>query len=346
MAGFDGYVDSILRVCRQKGGGGPKYFQTMEEFGSYLQSKAGKSCSLELELQQEKLGGNAPIFSQTIAALGAQVSCVGAFGAPEILPVFRELQKNCKLYSICGPGTCEALEFSDGKVMLARNEAITVDYTTLTRTCPPFFLLELAEQADLLAFFNWSELPGSTSIWQGYLRDVFPKLSRRKQLFLDLSDCSQRPDSEIREAAGLIRQFSRYVDTVLSLNQNEAETLAKSLELPVGDQGELAAALREQLSCDMVVIHLLDRSLCAHGRGVACRMGRRVRQPLLSTGGGDNFNAGFAFALLQGQAPEEALLVGNAVSGFYVSQGRSPTREELAAWLQEDFPGLGQAIVT
>ena len=63
----------------------------------------GEELFLELELQQEKLGGNAPIFSQTIAALGAQVSCVGAFGAPEILPVFRELQKNCKLTASVAP---------------------------------------------------------------------------------------------------------------------------------------------------------------------------------------------------------------------------------------------------
>lgn len=182
VVGFDGYVDSILRVCRQTGDAETEFFNTMEEFGSYIKGKSWKSCSLELKLQTEKPGGNAPIFSQTMACLGAHVSCIGAFGTPRPLPIFRELEQRCTLYSLCGPGLCEALEFRDGKLMLARNDRIKVDYQSLTKLLPVPRLLEMMEEAELLAFFNWSELPGSTSIWQGCLRDVFPKLTARKRL--------------------------------------------------------------------------------------------------------------------------------------------------------------------
>lgn len=337
VVGFDGYVDSILRVCRQTGGTEPEFFDTMEEFGNYIRGKAWKSCSLELKLQTEKLGGNAPIFSQTISRLGAQVSCIGAFGTSRLHPVFRELEKLCALHSISDPGLCEALEFRDGKVMLARNDCIKVDYDSLLGKISVPHLLEIAEQADMLAFFNWSELPGATSIWQGCLREIFPQLTKRKRLLIDLSDCSQRPEQEVREAGRLIREFSKYLDVVLSLNQNEAETLSRSLKLPSKENADLAAMLREHLACEMVVLHLLDRAFCASEKGVVCHVGRQIQKPLLSTGGGDNFNAGFAFALLQGMSSEEALAVANGVSGFYVSQGRSPDREELAAWLEENF---------
>ncbi len=337
VVGFDGYVDSILRVCRQTGGAGPEFFDTMEEFGNYIRGKAWKSCSLELKLQTEKVGGNAPIFSQTISHLGAQVSCIGAFGTPQLHPIFRELEKACTLYSISGPGFCEALEFRDGKVMLARNDCMKVDYNTLVEKISVPNLLKMANQVDMLAFFNWSELPGATSIWQGCLRDIFPRLGERKRLLVDLSDCSQRSEQEVREAGGLIREFAGYLDVVLSLNQNEAEALAKSLKLPLKENADLAAMLRERLACEMVVIHLLDRAYCASEKEVVCHVGRQIQKPLLSTGGGDNFNAGFAFALLQGMMPEEALAVANGVSGFYVSHGRSPDREELAAWLEENF---------
>lgn len=342
VVGFDGYVDSILRVCRQTGDAETEFFNTMEEFGSYIKGKSWKSCSLELKLQTEKPGGNAPIFSQTMACLGASVSCIGAFGTPRPLPIFRELEQRCTLYSLCGPGLCEALEFRDGKLMLARNDRIKVDYQSLTKLLPVPRLLEMMEEAELLAFFNWSELPGSTSIWQGCLRDVFPKLTARKRLMLDLSDCSQRSEKEVREAGELIREFSGYLDTILSLNQNEAETLAGSLGIVSEEKAALAAALREQLACEMVVIHLLDRAFCATETGVSCHVGRQIQNPLLSTGGGDNFNAGFAFALLQGMPPEEALAVANGASGFYVSQGRSPDREELADWIEENFTGKNE----
>jgi len=342
VVGFDGYVDSILRVCRQTGGTEAEFFDTMEEFGDHIKERSWKSCSMELKLQTEKLGGNAPIFSQTIACLGARVDCIGAFGTPRPLPVFRGLEKLCVLHSLCDPGLCEALEFRDGKVMLARNDRLKVDYRCLTKLLSVPRLLEMMEKAQLLAFFNWSELPGATSIWQGCLQDVFPKLTARKRLMLDLSDCSQRTEQEVGEAGELIREFSKYLNTVLSLNQNEAETLAKSLGIVSKEKAALAAALRDRLACEMVVIHLLDRAYCATEAEVSCHVGRQIQDPLLSTGGGDNFNAGFAFALLQGMLPEEALAVANGVSGFYVSQGRSPDREELAAWLEENFTGKNE----
>lgn len=214
---------------------------------------------------------------------------------------------------------------------------IKIDFDSLTSAVPVSQLLEMFEKADMLAFFNWSELPGSTSIWQGCLREIFPKLTGRKRLLLDLSDCSQRPEREVQEAGELIREFSGYLDTVLSLNQNEAETLAKSLKITFEENAALAAELRKRLACEMVVIHLLDRAFCASEAGVVCHVGRQIQEPRLSTGGGDNFNAGFAFALFQGMSPEEALMVANGVSGFYVSQGRSPDREELATWMEENF---------
>lgn len=336
LTGFDGYVDSILRVCRTAGAAGPEFFGSMEEFGEYIKSKSRKSCSLELRLQTEKLGGNTPIFSQALAGLGARVTAVGAFGEPRIHPVFQVLRESCRLWSICQPGVCQALEFDDGKVMLAHNEAMEVDYESLSRVLPPSRLIELAGEADMLGFFNWSEVRGSTSIWRGLLREVLPALPERRLLFLDLSDCSQRPREELEEAVELIRGFGAYTEVVLSLNQNEAETLSGVLELAGRRPEDMAPALGKRLGCGTVVIHLLDGAWCAGGDEVVFRANREIPCPRLSTGGGDNFNAGYAYGILQGMTPAEALDTGNAVSGFYVSQGRSPSREELIRWMEQE----------
>ncbi len=333
-AGFDGYVDSILRVCRTASTAGPEYFKTMEDFGEYIRAKSRKSCSLELKLQTEKLGGNTPIFSQAIAKLGARVTSVGAFGLPQVHPVFEELQKSCQLWSIGQPGRCQALEFEDGKVMLANNSAMQVDYPGLIQVLPPPKLIELAGQADMLGFFNWSEVRGSTSIWQGFLRDVLPALSERKLLFLDLSDCSQRPAEELQEAAKLMRNFSEYTETILSLNLNEAEALCRALGLHSQGPESMAAELQGRLGGGTVVIHLMDGACCAGGGHMAFRANRQIKRPKLSTGGGDNFNAGYAYGILQGMTPPEALTVANEVSGFYVSHGHSPNRDELIRWIE------------
>ena len=67
---------------------------------------------------------------------------------------------------------------------------------------------------------------------------------------------------------------------------------------------------------------------------MAFRANRQIKRPKLSTGGGDNFNAGYAYGILQGMTPPEALTVANEVSGFYVSHGHSPNRDELIRWIE------------
>lgn len=70
-----------------------------------------------------------PIFSQALAKLDVSVNCVGAMGYPDVLPIFRNMPPNCQLLSVCEPGLCQALEFDDGKLMLANNEDIDqLDY--------------------------------------------------------------------------------------------------------------------------------------------------------------------------------------------------------------------------
>nr|WP_243140929.1 MULTISPECIES: PfkB family carbohydrate kinase [Lactonifactor] len=56
--------------------------------------------------------------------------------------------------------------------------------------------------------------------------------------------------------------------------------------------------------------------------------------PKLSTGGGDNFNAGLCFGLLQGLPLAESLRLGNATSGYYVRTGESPDVYRLYEFMQ------------
>ena len=52
-------------------------------------------------------------------------------------------------------------------------------------------------------------------------------------------------------------------------------------------------------------------------------------KPRLTTGAGDNFNAGFCLGLMLELEVDECLALGKAVSGFYVRQMRSPAWQEL-----------------
>ena len=68
--------------------------------------------------------------------------------------------------------------------------------------------------------------------------------------------------------------------------------------------------------------------------GVVKVTGPFVEKPLISTGAGDHFNAGFCLGKLIGADNEMALQIGVGTSGYYVRIGKSPHRNELAEFLR------------
>lgn len=59
------------------------------------------------------------------------------------------------------------------------------------------------------------------------------------------------------------------------------------------------------------------------------------KKPKLTTGAGDNFNAGFVLGLMLGLSPDQALLTGMSTSGFYVRNAGSPKFEELIQFIED-----------
>ena len=332
VSGFDGYIDRILRVKQSK----DQFFSTLDEFGQYIKGKAQKSCSLELKPMAEKIGGNMPIFSLALAKLGVPVKCIGALGFPAPHPLFQNMDANCQLHSVCNPGRCQALEFDDGKLMLADNEEIErLDFPLLLDRIGKEALVSLYESSSLIALLNWSELSGSLSIWNGLKDEIFPLLSPQNRLaFIDLSDCSGRSVQDIQQACELIRGFSNCFDLTVSLNRNEAEILAQALGVCYDSFESLTGQLQDRLQCARLVIHMLDCSYFIHRESVQRRENFHVTHPVISTGGGDNFNAGFAYGLLQELPIMDCVDLAHYVSGFYVSHGWSPSRNELDQWIE------------
>lgn len=327
-AGFDGYVDTISRVVRRKGADGSvEYFSTIAEFGAHVTAKAGKSASIELLAQQVRAGGNLPLFAKALCALGMEVTAVGAMGWPQLHPAFEELAAHplCTVRSVAQPGLCDAAEFDDGKLMLAHNEDIeALDAQMLRERLGQGEAERLFGDCDLAAFMNWSEVVRETSIW----KELAGSLTG--PLLVDLSDCSARSGEEIREMFALLSLMARRVPVTLSANKNELEQLGRGLGLAPMHPVELAQTLHERLNGARVVAHLTAGAFSVSRAGLVSRKNVHFDKPVLSTGGGDNFNAGLALGLLNGMEMGDCLAMGNAVSGWYVSHGASPTLEQAA----------------
>jgi sugar/nucleoside kinase (ribokinase family) len=59
-----------------------------------------------------------------------------------------------------------------------------------------------------------------------------------------------------------------------------------------------------------------------------------VSDPLISTGAGDNFNAGFIAAQVMNLDAESSLIFANAVAGLYIQSGKSATINDVIHFLE------------
>ncbi|MBB3967994.1 PfkB family carbohydrate kinase [Mucilaginibacter phyllosphaerae] len=335
-AGFDGFIDSIVKVVNYKtDGAGTVFFKTINEFGSYISSKGGSGFSLESEELVQKLGGNMPIMANALAGMGVGVNCVGAFGVPAIAPAFTGMHANCMLHSYTNPGFTTAMEFADGKIMLAQMTDLNhADWHTIRQTVGPDKLKAVFTAADLICLVNWSELDHSNSMWQGLLDDILRgQAATPKQFFFDLSDCSKRSKEAITSAIKLIAQFGAHGQVTLSLNRNEANILYQTLanDEPLADIQAIGNKLFAGLKVDTLIIHHSKISIAWDNSGTCTALPAYIAQPLIATGAGDNFNAGYCLGKLLGLDAEASLIIANTTSNIYMRTGQSPNIPALVA---------------
>ncbi len=341
IAGLDGFIDSIVKVVAHKTEDKALvFFDTIDEFGAYISGKKGSGFSIETEELFQRLGGNMPIMANAMAQMGAKVNCVGALGLPSIVPAFQAMHPNCKHYSFSNPGITTAMEFNDGKMMLAQmTELNHADWETVKRVIGLEQLQELFQESDFVCLLNWSELDHSNQIWKGLQKEVFAQMDnpKSKQFFFDLSDCSKRSTGAISTALNLIRNFKEFGQVTLSLNSNEASILYDtfiSQSIPA-ELEIIGQQLFTKLHIDTLVIHSARIVLAWDQGGVYSNIPDFIAEPLMLTGAGDNFNAGYCMAQILNFDQESSLIFANMVSNSYIRTAKSPDMPTLDACISE-----------
>lgn len=338
LIGFDGFIDEIIHVVDKRQDA--EHFtriETISDLGDRIKRASGLSTNIELFPSQKKIGGNGPIMCNALAMHDADIVYLGALGIPNIDEVFLSMPKNVTLHSFANSGHTDALEFDDGKLMLGKMASLNdVTYDNLVKHLGHKKLLNYLETADLVAMVNWSMLPYMSNLWEQLIEKTLPKMDKKDSkaiLFFDLADPEKREDKEILKAISLMKKFNTHFRVVLGLNKKEAYDIANVLNL-FDDSSlrtmqialeDLTLALYEQIGIYSIVVHPVDRSCTVIDGDYYEEVGPYAEKPKLTTGAGDNFNAGFCLGLLLDLRPDQALLLGMSTSGYYVRHAGSPT---------------------
>ncbi len=344
FVGFDGFVDTIVAPVAQRSGQGDQFkpFASLADFGRRIVGAAGHSTNIELYPRLDKLGGNGPILANALLAQGASVTYVGALGRGTVHPVFAELARRARVVSVADAAHTIAVECDDGKCMLGMMRSLdeVTPAAIIAGLGGPDACRDALAATDLVALVNWTMLPHMTAILAEFATNVLPRVPALagRIFFFDLADPEKRSADDLRTALATMASFGRFGRVTLGLNLKEARQVAAALGLPPAPDTEaglreMTAAIRAKLAVATVVVHPRECAACATADGTWWVPGPVAEHPLITTGAGDHFNAGFTTGQLLGLPPESCLALGVSTSGHYVRTGQSPALADLETFL-------------
>ena len=341
IIGLDGFVDEIVHIVDKRlDSDNYTRILTIADFGERVSKAAGLSTNIEFVPVQTKLGGNGPILANALLEYGVSLTYVGMLGKSSIHPVFQDMvDKSKKVYSLCDPGHSDACEFDDGKIIIGKHASLRELTWDLFRENlgGPEGIAKLIEENNLFGMENWTMLPHMSNIWEGIITEVFPLLPEKTQkpyAFFDLADPEKRSKEDIRHAMELIGKFEDKFKTILGLNEKEAYEIADALGIDIAEDcsDKLKAAtiaIYEKMGIYCLMVHPVRSACCVIDGEYYYTDGPYCAKPKLTTGAGDNFNAGFCLGQVMGLDPLSSLDLGVCSSGFYVRNGHSPTFDQV-----------------
>ena len=342
LLGFDGFVDEVIHIVETRYDT-QRYdrIDQMRDFGQKIIDAGNLSRNFEFVTIRKKIGGNGPNMAQSLMNCGCNVTYIGALGKPAINPVFYEFSQKSRIVSISEPGHTQAIEFHDGKLICSNLESLyAVNPDSLREAIDPGVLADWISDCDFLGFENWTLVIHMTDLWKYLLNEVLPLVSakgEKQPLFIDLADPEKRDKADIQEVLGVIRSFESYFRVTLGLNLKEACEIADVTGCRLQkeqDPAELAGQIRDRLGIETIVVHTVSAAYSAGPKGNYQINGPYCERPVLTTGAGDNFNAGYMLGRALDLEEKECLYLGAANSGFYVRNGKSADFDELKMFIQ------------
>ncbi|EMA21337.1 hypothetical protein [Haloarcula amylolytica] len=337
--GFDGYLDRVREVVADRiDPESHERLATLEGFGDRIDRSVAADSSLSFEWLQQgsRTGGHTSHLARAFGGWSFDPVMVGMYGDP-VHDAFKGEFGEYDLHSLGEPGVTDAVEFDDGKLMLTEiGDTMSLDWAELDAAFGHDRLAGKLDGASLLGTGYWSETPDLPTIFDG-LRDLWGDIDDPPETVLvDPGDVRKLDGDRLRAGREAIGRLDEVTDVVVTSNRAETGVLANAY---AGEAErsftEDAEAVFAALEPTWFVGHGVERSVVVSPDGTESVAVPAVSNPELTTSSGDHFNAGLGLALIAGLPPAAAVVVGNAVAGYFVRTADQPSLTDVRAFVDD-----------
>jgi hypothetical protein len=337
--GFDGYVDRVREMVADRSD--PETFDrlaTLAALGERIERSVAADSSLSFEWLQHgtRTGGHTCHLSRAFGTWAFDPVMVGMYGDPVADPFEREFG-DYEMHSLGEHGVTDAVEFDDGKLMLTETgDTMGLDWATLDEAVGHDTLVDRLDGARLLGTGYWSETPDLPDVLAG-LRDRWDDVENPpSHVLVDPGDVRKLDDDRLRAGSEAIARLDEVTNVVVSSNRAETGVLADAYAGAADRsfEGDVRAAF-DALDPTWFVGHGLERSAVATADGVFSVSNPTVDEPEMTTSSGDHFNAGLGLGLVTGLDAAPALVLGNAVAGYFVRTADQPSLSDVRTFVED-----------
>jgi hypothetical protein len=263
---------------------------------------------------------------------------IGTFGTP-MQSEFNAEFDEYTTYSIGDPGTTDAIEFDDKKLMLTQSgDYRELTWETIEQRLGHQVIADVLEDADLLGMGYWALIPNFPGILQTLADKVWPTLSQPPEhVFVDPANIRHLPQSQLADGFAALHDLNHHVPVTVSANRAETKALVDGGGASVDDDSmlTLAETARDVIGVETIVSHGAHASAMVTKHDQALIDTLHIDDPEIVTSSGDHFNAGVCLGLLEGFDAGATTALGNAVAGTFIRTGESPPLTEIKSFAAE-----------
>ncbi|MCL2864135.1 MAG: carbohydrate kinase family protein [Lachnospiraceae bacterium] len=342
--GIDGYIDEVWQIIASKKGKAEYIFlDKMRDFSDAIHDSGTGGFLTEMLPKRRSYGGFGCNTGKAVGNLGFDLTLIGTYGTDSIDPLFLEFSQQYKLFSVGNPGIAQVFEFTDGKIMLVHvAETSNLNWEQMIHALSYDTLKKIYSEADIVGLGYWSLLCNFDDIISK-LYTHFLENGKCKRVFFDFSDFRKHDKETLFNTFHILGNLNKKIPMTLSVNEHEAKILYSYFGKDFEDgKPELAKIgidyIRTKIGMDELVIHTPSFAAASSAKeGNAIVLQRFCKNPVITTGAGDNFNGGYLAASVRSKELNlsERLLIGNAATGSYIRTGKAPNTERLLTEIHE-----------